>query len=207
MFITIFIVIADWDQIALFVIALLRPSVKKAAFKDKRMLKIVNEKVGMKLSHITVITSGKMYGGMSGLLRKPKMILSSALLKNLNKDELEYVLLHEAAHFKYFHPIIIGLSQIILTVFGLYILQFFSAFSSLVIGVILGLILIQIARITERHAENFAVSHMGDPNAMISAFDKFEETWSKVSFFKLKKFLSWNVSYGEKRRIAKKYIA
>lgn len=202
-FLIIFILIANWKQIIFFVVAFLRPKVKKTKLKNKWMLDIVKEKAGLNLKHIVVIESDKMYGGMSGIPGRPLMMLSSQLLKTLNKEEQEYVLLHEAAHFKYYHPIILAVSQIALILVGLYFVYRTPLCVAILAGFLLGLMFIQIARVTERAAENFAASHMENPKAMLSAVAKFNKRWKK-SLYKPLKLISWNVSYEEKHRIAKK---
>jgi len=205
-FLTIFVVLADWSQIWLFVEPLIKPSVKKIKLKNKEILRTIKEKSGLHLNSIIVIESEKMYGGMSGIPGRPQMILSSKLIKTLDKGELEYVLLHEAAHFKYSHPVILGISQIALIGLGIYLVREASFIITAIIGVTFGLFFIQIARITERAAENFSASHMSDPKYMLGAVNKFEKEWSNISLPKLRKLLSWNISYKEKRKIAMKYV-
>ena len=193
-------------QIWFFVLTLARPSARKRKLKDKKLSDLIRTKVGFKLNHILVLESDKLYGGMTGIPGKPLMILSEAILKELNKDELEYVILHEAAHFKYHHPIILGILQIFLVLTGLYFVQFTTTFVAIFTGILFSFIYIQISRVTERQAENFAASNMNDPKGMLTAVNKFEKSWAKSPHLKLKKFLSWNISYEEKRSIAKKYI-
>lgn len=208
LFIIVFVAISDWSQASLFIEKLINPSIQKTKLKDKKILKVIKEKSGLNLKHITVIESDRMYGGMSGIPGKPIMYLSSSVLKNLNKDELGYVLLHEAAHSKYYHPSIVAILQIILILMGIYILQFTDSVTfSFIIGILFTFTFIKIARATERAAENFAASRMDNPKAMVTAVDKFEKAQSKESLLKLRKFVSWNISYSEKRHIALKSIS
>lgn len=204
-FFVTFIAIANWTQIIFFVIALLRPEVRKTKIKDKWMLDTVKSKAGFELKNIVVIGSDKMYGGMSGVPGSPLMMLSSELLKTLNKDELEYVLLHEAGHFKYHHPIILALSQIILIAIGFFLSSQVNLLQSILLGGVFALALIRIARVTEAAAENFAASRMDNPKAMLTAVAKFNDRW-KTSPYKSLRPISWNVTYEEKCRIAKKYV-
>lgn len=205
LFLLAFIAVADWAQVWLFIMTLLRPTVKKTKIKDKALLNFIKNKAGFEIKQIVKIESNKMYGGMSGIPGRPIMMLSSELLKTLSKDELEYVLLHESGHFKYYHPVIIVCAQVFSIAVGLYISIFISPFLAFLLGVVIALAFIQIARRTETAAENFAASHLDNPEAMISAVNKFEAHWGK-SQTRILKSLSWNISYDKKREIAKKYV-
>lgn len=204
-FFVTFIAIANWTQIIFFVLALLHPKVRKTKIKDKWMLDTVKNKAGFALKEIVAIESDKMYGGMTGVPGSPLMMLSSKLLKTLNKDEQEYVLLHEAGHFKYHHPIILALSQILLIAIGIYLSAHGNPLMSLFLGSVLSLVLIHIARVTEAAAENFAASHMDNPKAMLTAVSKFNDRWEKSPLKPIRP-LGWNIPYEKKCMIAKRYI-
>jgi len=206
-FLITFIFIVDYYQIELFVLSLLTPSVPKSKNTDKSLLNLVRKKAGFNLKHITVIESNKMYGGISGVPGFPQMYLSSQLLQNLNKEELEYVILHESAHFKYFHPVVTAATQVILIALGLYLSNQTNIIYALLLAIFFSFLSLLVARKTERVAENFAAKNMENPKAMITAVNKFEKNWIKDDRAKLlKKFMSWNISYEEKREIARKYI-
>lgn len=154
-FLTTFILICDYAQIRYFLLQLLSPSVKKYELSDKDILALIKDKAGLSLEKITIIESDKMFGGMSGTPNMPKMYLSSELKRQLTIGELEYVLLHESAHHKYYHPIITLLAQFILMIIGT-LASFTNPIEAFIIGVILAILFILLARYNERVAENFA---------------------------------------------------
>jgi hypothetical protein len=77
---------------------------------------------------------------------------------------------------------------------------------AVIAAVLLGLIFIQIARVTERVAESFAASHMENPKSMLTAVAKFNDRCEKSPYKPLRP-ISWNVPYEEKCRIANKYVS
>ena len=206
-FLTTFILICDYAQIRYFLLQLLSPSVKKYELSDKDILALIKDKAGLSLKKITIIESDKMFGGMSGTPNMPKMYLSSELKRQLTIGELEYVLLHELAHHKYYHPIITLLAQFILMIIGTTLASFTNPIEAFIIGVILAILFILLARYNERVAENFAAKNMESPQAMITAVNKFEQNWKGGLFGRLTKLISWNISYNEKRKIATNYIS
>lgn len=206
-FLTTFLITADLFQIRHFVIGLMDPTVEKSHLRDKRILKLIKDVGGFKLEKIWVIKSKRMFGGMSGFVIKPVMFLSSKLLEVLDPKELDYVVLHEVAHFKFHHPLLLTVTQGVLIVSGIYMVHSGPLYIAFSVAFLLGIIYIQIARITERVAENFAASNIADPRDMISAIEKFEAQWMnrrrKRIFMRV---FSWNIPYPEKKEIAMRYI-
>lgn len=202
-FLVIFLFLSNYFQVLYFLINLIRPS-KQSRGKNKKILLFLKNKVDLNLKDYRIIKSSKMFGGMSGLPGKPFLLLSSKLLKTLNQSELEYVLLHEAAHNKYGHPFLVALSQITLVHFGLYLSNDLTLISSIFIAVILSLLFIQLARLTERQAEIFAAKRISGPRSMVSAVGKFKLNWGSKNLW-FRKYFSWNISYEEKIEIANKY--
>lgn len=175
-FLTTFILICDYTQIRYFIQQLLSPSIRKYELSDKDILALIKDKVGLSLESITIIESNKMFGGMSGTPNMPKMYLSSELKKQLTTGELEYVLLHESAHHKYYHPIITLLAQFILMIIGTILASFTNnPIGAFIIGIVLAFLFILLARYNERIAENFAAKNMESPQSMITAVNKFEQ--------------------------------
>ena len=57
---------------------------------------------------------------MAGLPFWPKIILSEGLYKSFNRDELEWVILHEAGHCVLWHNLQAFLIQVFILLFTLY---------------------------------------------------------------------------------------
>src|SRR3989339_561872 len=102
-FIIIFLIITNWFQIYSFSKLIVGKKIKTSSIKDSWINKTVKKKTGLSLLNITLFHDKKMYGLMAGLPFWPKMILSEGLYKNLNRDELEWVILHEAGHCVLWH--------------------------------------------------------------------------------------------------------
>ena len=94
----IFLFISNWFQITSFLSVPFKRGIKTISLKDKWIHETVLKKTGLRLLDITIFHDKKMYGMMAGIPFWPKMILSEGLYKALNKDELEWVILHEAGH-------------------------------------------------------------------------------------------------------------
>jgi len=97
-FIILFLVIVNWFQIISFSSLFVGPKIKTSTIKDEWIKNVVKKKTGLNLFDVTLFHDKKMYGMIAGLPFWPKMILSTGLYKSFNKDELEWVILHEAGH-------------------------------------------------------------------------------------------------------------
>ena len=204
--ITTFILLANWFQLFFFAKNLLSPT-KKEVSKNKEILKIAN-KTGINLEKFIIIHSDRIFGGVSGIT-KPFMMLSKGVLTKLNKNELEYIILHESAHFKYHHPLLMTITQASMLTLTILITYFFSYIAALLTSIALGFIYIHIFnKLFEEAAENFAAKNIKDPKNMISAINKFEKNWMGNSnvYPVTKKIFSPNLTYEAKRNIAKKYM-
>lgn len=120
-----------------------------------------------------------------GIPGRPIMILSSALYKTFNNSEKEYVILHEAGHSKLNHSIKEAVVFIVLFIVMVFVQRDFfatnSLFTALLLGVAAGISNIQIARLFEHEADNFAVRRMADPQGMIGATKKFIDAYKKIT--------------------------
>ena len=133
LFILIFLVITNWFQLVAFLSVPFR-KIKTSKLKDKWICKTVKEKTGFKLLAISIFHDKRMYGMMAGLPFWPKMILSEGLYKRLNKDELEWVILHEAGHCVLWHNLkafFIEISFLIIGVASIYYFEMMMVFSIL----------------------------------------------------------------------------
>lgn len=168
------------------------------------------EKTGLRLLDITLFHDKKMYGMMVGLPFWPKMILSEGLYKKLNKDELEWVILHEAGHCVLWHNLktfVIELLFLTIGIFAIYFYKLSFIYSSL-LSFILGLICIQVIRwVIEYPADKFSIERVDNPKGVITAQDKFKKSQHK-NFFSSEKslgryFLHWNISRSKRIEMAK----
>lgn len=198
-----FLFLSNYFQVIYVLSNLFRPT-KQSRGTNQKILLFLKNNVGLKLKNYVVIKSSRMFGGMSGLPKKPFLLLSSKLLSTLTQKELEYVLLHEAAHHKYNHPLLLALSQIILASLGIYMSSYLELLPAAAFAIILSLLFIKLARITERQAETFAAKRVSNPKSMVSAIMKLQTNWGNKNLW-FRKYFSWNVSFEEKIEIANNY--
>ena len=165
----------------------------------------MKKKTGLSLLDITIFHDKKMYGMMAGFPFWPKMILSEGLYKSFNRDELEWVILHEAGHCVLWHNLQAFFIQIGILSFGIYTMLLFklSLFLTLFYGIFLGLVCIQIIRWgIECVADRYSINRVANPKGVISAQGKFRNASVKNPFHSEKSIfrflLYWNI-YPSKR--------
>src|SRR5690606_23869539 len=131
---------------------------------------------------IHIAHSNRLFGQMVGLPGKPLMILSEKVYKTFSKEKLEYVILHEAGHYKLAHSLREALFFIISFFIGCYFINGFILIEDyliiITVGFLLGILNIKHAQIHEYEADRFALTRIKDPKGMISATQKFQKAFS-----------------------------
>ena len=212
-FVLPFLIIVNWFQLISFSSLIVGPKIKTSLIKDSWIQNIVKKKTGLSLLDITLFHDKKMYGMMAGLPFWPKMILSTGLYKSFNKDELEWVILHEAGHCILWHSIEAFLIEIVILSAGIYLIQitkmslFFIPFFSL----LLSFICIQIIRWSiEYVADRYSINRVDNPRGVITAQDKFRKSHYKNLFNDEKSILRflfyWNISYSQRIEMANRRL-
>lgn len=173
-----------WMQIKLFYSSLgkkkiLNPIPHPDAFQH------LIEKTGIPLKNISLIESDKPFAMMMGYPGNPRMILSRYLYKTFSRDELEYVILHETAHYKYNHSLLelgIFVFSYVCCAGLFYFVQdaFIWPISIPVFALVLIVSNIQFARLFERQADTYAAAHMHNPHGMISATHHFRSFYGNI---------------------------
>lgn len=204
-FAVIFLVISNWFQLLSFSRLVIGPKIKTRSLDDKWIKSVVKKKTGLNLLDITLFEDKRMYGMMAGFPFWPKMILSEELYKKFNKDELEWVILHEAGHCVLWHNLEAFLIEMFILVLGIYLISttkmnsflipFFALFASF--------ICIQVIRwAIEYMADKYSIDRVDNPKGVISAQDKFRKNYYKNPFNDEKSIfrflLHWNI-YPSKR--------
>src|SRR3972149_1407306 len=146
----IFLTISNWFQIRSFLKLIVGPKIKTEPLNDKWINQTILRKAGLKLSGVTLFKDKLMYGMMTGLgpWVMPRMVLSEGLYKNLNKDELEWVILHEAGHCVLWHNLQSMIIELIFLATGLYLISTtnINLFLIPILSLLLSIIAIQIIR-------------------------------------------------------------
>lgn len=212
LFIIVFLGISNWFQILSFARLIIGPKIKMRKLDDKWIKSVVKKKTGLTLSYITLFEDKKMYGMMTGLgpLIMPRMILSEGLYKNLNKDELEWVILHEAGHCVLWHNLKAFFIEMVILSFGIYLITLTKVNLILIppIALLLSFICIQVIRwLIEYSADKYSIERVDNPNGVITAQDKFRNNSYKNLFSDEKSIwrslLVWNIYPSKRIQMAK----
>lgn len=213
LYIILFLLICNWFQLSSFLKLVIGPKIKTEPLNDKWIKNVVKEKTGFILPSITLFKDEKMYGMMAGLPFWPKMILSEGLYKNFNKDELEWVVLHEAGHHVMWHNIQAIIIEFVLLSTGIYIISKANLNMYLVIllSIISALVCIQVIRwVIEYTADKYSIMKVDNPNGVITAQDKFRKNYNKNLFNNekslLRFLLHWNIYPSKRIEMAKKRL-
>lgn len=214
-FVIVFLVICNYFQILQFSKLIVGPKIKTEILKDDWINFVVKTKTGLDLKEVTLFRDEKMYGMMTGLgpWIVPRMILSEGLYKNLNKDELEWVILHEAGHCVLLHNLQSLIIELVFLGTGLYLVstQNINLFLIPVLSFILSIISIQvIRRMTEYTADVYSISRVTNPVGVITAQDKFRRNY-KSSIFNNEKsvvrfLFHWNIYPSQRIKMARKRL-
>jgi len=175
-FIILFLVIVNWFQIISFSSLFVGPKIKTSTIKDEWIKNVVKKKTGLNLFDVTLFHDKKMYGMMAGLPFWPKMILSTGLYKSLNKDELEWVILHEAGHCVLWHNLQSFFIEMIILSVGIYLIQKnkINLFFIPLYAILLSIVSIYLIRwTTEYMADKYSINLVDNPRGVITAQDKF----------------------------------
>ena len=212
-FVILFLAIVNWFQIISFSSLIIEPKTKTSTIKDEWIKNTVQKKSGLTLLDITLFHDKKMYGMMAGLPFWPKMILSTGLYESLNKDELEWVILHEAGHCIFWHNLQSFFIEMIILALGIYLIQInkINLFFIPIHAILLSIVCIHLIRwITEYVADKYSINLVDNPKGVITAQDKFRKNYYKNLMNDEKnifRFLfHWNISSTQRIEMAKRRL-
>lgn len=208
-FVLLFLVTANWFQLMSFLSLFIGSKIKTSSIKDKWIQNIVKKKTGLTLPDIILFHDKKMYGMMVGLPFWPKMILSTGLYNSFNKDELEWVILHEAGHCILWHNLEAFIIELVALLLGIYLIKITEMNILLVIllSILLSLVCIQIIRwLIEYAADKYSINRVDDPRGVITAQEKFRKNYYKNPFSDdksiLRFLLYWNITRSQRIKMA-----
>jgi Zn-dependent protease with chaperone function len=214
-FVVIFLFICNYFQILHFAKLIVGPKIKTEILKDDWINSVVKKKTGLNLKDITLFKDEKMYGMMTGLgpWIMPRMILSEGLYKNLNKDELEWVILHEAGHCVLLHNLQSMVIELVFLGTGFYLISTtnINLLFVPILSLILSIVSIQfIRKMTEYTADMYSISRVDNPQGVITAQDKFRKNY-KGSIFSNEKSIvrflfHWNIYPSQRIEMARKVM-
>ena len=185
---------------------------------DKRILDIIKNKTGVQLPYFLLFDDPFTLGMMAGIPGKPQMFLSQRTYTGdySQKDEQEWVLMHEAGHYVLGHSVKEGIYELIFLIVGIAILLtvhniVFQLIASVILAVILGLLTIKIGKYHEYEAENYALRKVTNPQGMIEAGKRGIAGWKREKLPERsilhRLFDRWEISmYYQRMALAKKEI-
>ncbi|HSX49180.1 MAG TPA: M48 family metalloprotease [Candidatus Saccharimonadales bacterium] len=213
-FISIFLFVCNYFQIISFLKIFIGPKIKTEPLNDKWINSTVKKKTGLNLITVTLFKDKKLYGMMAGLPFWPKMILSEGLYKTLNKEELEWVILHEAGHCILWHNLEAAFFELGIEIVGIYTIALWNISLILVplYALLLSFICIQVIRwLIEYVADRFSIARVDNPQGVISAQDKFRKCYKGSKFdgeHSLLRFLiHWNIYPEQRIKMARERMA
>lgn len=211
LFIIIFLGLANWGTIYYFLFNLFKPRQKLITINDEELINNAKKKTGVSIT-IKIMDIDKMIGFMISAPPFPAvMVFSSKLFNNFDKDEKEWVILHESAHYFMWHSLKFAVTQFTLLFIGLLIIQTFNQslnylFPSF-LGLLLGLIYIRCAVFFEYQADTFAVENMDNPRGMITGNIKMRKANRGILTNPImKKLFIIAVPYEERIRMAERQL-
>lgn len=166
-------IVAQWMVLKLYLTSLGQKQEALTEVIDSPLISLIYEKTGVKLDFFQIIASDRPYAVMFGIPNKPYMMLSSKLNATFNDSEKEYVVLHEIGHYVLNHTIKEVIFFLILFIIGCFIVRMRKLYVIPIVGIIFGLLYIQYGMVSEKEADRFAVTHITDPNGMITSTEKF----------------------------------
>lgn len=207
---TIYFIVCNWIQLYYLLGNLIKPKNKIVAVNGKGLLPKLKKKTGLDLVIKTISERNKAIGFMVSMPPfKPMMIFSERLYRLLNKDEFEWVALHESAHYLKWHNLRFALVQIIVILIGIDLIQIFPVLNRFIIPyfILLSIIYIQLVKRFEYQADSFAIKKMDNPKGLITANKKMKKInkFLNSSNF-LYKLLVIQVPYDERIKMAEQEL-
>jgi Zn-dependent protease with chaperone function len=174
LFALLFIYIANWNKVNSMVRGYF---VKKSGgksnlrIKDKEIKDFIYAKTQVKVGHVYLIPSEKLFAYCGGIPKKPLLFISTAAYEAFTGDALDWLVLHEIAHFIFGHSIWITVVQLCYLIAGFFLLGFIHSSLFMLLAVIpLAIILASLAVQTNKEfdilANDFAVKKMDNPKGM-----------------------------------------
>lgn len=178
-FTVIYLGFCNWIQIYYLLGNLIKPKHKVISVDGKGLKTQLKKKTGLDVSIKLMSEKRKMIGFMvNSPPFKPVMIFSQRLYDSFNRDEFEWVALHESGHYLMCHNFKMALIQFSVYLFGIWLLsgeQIIPSAFAVFYAFILGYFYIQIIKILEFQADYFAVCHMDNPKGMITGNIKMKK--------------------------------
>lgn len=173
-----------WTAINLFASSLGKEKTPLTVIENQEIQQLVLSKTGIDIVNLKISESPHPFGMMIGIPTQPQLVLSRGLYETFTPEAMEYVVLHEAGHYALWHGTIEFVAGIVLFGIGIYLLKKMtdtkkSLVLSLVIGLLFGILMVQIGKLHELQTDKFTIQRIGNPSGMIEATNKFRDYHGK----------------------------
>lgn len=208
-FAVVYIFLCNWFQIVRFLKALTNPKQNVSRISDRWISDTIKKKTGLIIKNITIFETDKLFGMMAGIPAKPIMILSRGIYKEFTKGELEWVILHEAAHYIFWHSFKMAVTQTVLLIIGIILLSFlnYSIFSLIFFTILMAFIFIQYAKTLEYEADKYSIDRVAEPKAVISAQEKMIKHYKINENIFFRKYFTSGTPLSQRIALAKERIS
>lgn len=203
LFILIFLITSNYFQLMTFASLIVGSKIKTSTIVDKWIIKTIKDKTGLVLKNLIIFHDKKPYAMMAGIYPFPKLIISEEMYKVFNRDEMEWVILHEAGHCVLWHNLKAIIIEGLILTLGISFINLFqpSILMAAILSLILSILCIQIIRrFIEYEADKYSINKVNNPEGVITAQAKLRKYY-KTGLYKL--FLNWNISPDLRIKMAK----
>lgn len=186
-FALVYLILCNWFQIKTSLSAFIRPKKNISQLRDPWISDTIKKKTGLTIKSITIFETDKLFGMMAGIPAKPMMILSRGIYKEFKKDELEWLILHEAGHCVLWHSAKMASFQVVSIIIGIFLINYFNqGFYSIILAMIMGYIFIRYAKHCEYEADRYSIEKIDNPKGVITAQKKLVKHYkiNENSFFR-----------------------
>lgn len=178
-----FFLITNRHWIRSFIEGFIKGRANSKDIKNQEILNLIRNKTGLKLSKIKLLDTTRVWAMMAGLPPMPYMVISKDAYENFTKDELQWVLLHEAGHYVLWHNvkmIVLHLIFIVVGFLALLNLNFYinPLIPAFLLGILAAIVYTQLARRFEYEANYYALSKMDNPKGVKNLYKKAKKRWS-----------------------------
>ena len=179
-FVLLFFFIVNRNWIRSFFEGFVNQESKPEDLKDQKILELVKSKTGLKLNKIKLLDTKTTWAMMAGLPAMPYMIISKDAYENFSKDEMEWLLLHEAGHYALWHNAKMILHQLLFIAIGVWTLSVFNELLvALLVAVSCAILHTQLVRRFEYEANYYALSKMDNSKGLKNMYEKAKQRWRK----------------------------
>lgn len=118
---------------------------------------------------------------MVGIPTQPQLVISRAVYNSFSPSALEYVVIHEAGHYRFWHGLIEVIMMGILFIVGVILIKKFkfNFITVIILGLVGGILLTQLGKVNEIKADEFTAKTMTNPRGMIEATNNFRNYHGK----------------------------